>query len=45
MGSSRKMVSVSLAQYAFDDVRSNYVTVGYCCFELNGAVPNNGGVN
>jgi len=39
------MVSDSLAEYAFDNERIKCVTVGHCCFELGGAVPNNGGVN
>jgi hypothetical protein len=41
------MVSDSLAKYAFDNVRvlNKCVTVGHCSFELDGAVPNNGGVN
>jgi hypothetical protein len=43
MRTSGKVVSDSLAEYAFDSVCSKCVTVGQCCFE--GAVPYNDGVN
>ena len=39
------MVSDSLAKYAIDNILSKCVTVGHCCFELDGVMPNNGGVN
>lgn len=45
MRTSGKVVSDSLAEYAFDNVCSKCVTVGQCFFEIDGAMPYNDGVN